>query len=86
MFIEKPEKLNFSWTTADERRFIDKLGDWAPLRAATNRSRKARVADYLRAIKLRTEWGDIDAAAVKAHALARLGELTLRIQQYPHIS
>lgn len=75
-----------TWTTQDEKHFIDRLGNWDPLRAVTNRSRKARVIDYIRASTLREDWGQMDSEAVKAHARARLGELTLRIQQYPHIS
>lgn len=79
-------KLDTSWGTENEKHFIDHLGEWYPLRAVTNRGRKARVADYIRTIKLRSEWGSIDAEAVKTHAKARLGELSLRIAQYPHIS
>jgi hypothetical protein len=80
------EKWLNSWTTEDEKKFIDQLGNCSPLRVVqTNRARLARTKDYLHTIKLRSDWGSIDREAVAAHARARVLQLTERIQQYPQI-
>jgi hypothetical protein len=72
-YLDKGLVMN-QWGTPDEKLFLRHLGFCAPVVAWSNqKSRADLLALYLEAAERRTDWGQIDKAAVMAHARELLG-------------
>ena len=65
---------NPRWDTADEKTFIDGLGQWNSEAVVHIAPRTMLLQRYLASMASRIEWLHVDAAQIRRHVLAALAE------------
>jgi hypothetical protein len=61
------------WTTEDEMKFLEKIGDHAaPIQVRTYKRRFILLHRYKDAMKVRINWGEIDSGEILCYVLDRI--------------